>query len=426
MKVARYYAPGDVRIEETPEPAPGPREVKLRVMACSTCGTDAKIYAHGHHRLQPPRVLGHEVAGEVVDVGADAASWTSGDRVQMIAAIPCGVCDECRRGWPTVCPNQKAIGYHFDGGFAEHLIVPEDVLRVDGLNRIPDGVSYAEASVAEPFACAINAQELARVDDGDTVVVVGAGPIGCLHVRLARARGAGAVYLVELSRQRLDLAAERVQPDGAVCSAETDAVDAVRKLTDGRGVDVVITAASSGRAQEEALEMAALRGRISLFGGLPKDNPDHRLRLQPGALPRAHRRRGQRVEPGPQPSGHRPHRVRRGTGRRPHHPPPPAPPGPRRHRRGHARRDHQGHHRPLTPSQCWVVIPPMGAITTRSSTGRVGIGRPPRRRRTLWAVVGANAVVPNGMEVPSGMIRNGAAEYVKRCHRYRAELRRMV
>lgn len=273
MKVARYYAPGDVRIEETPEPAPGPREVKLRVMACSTCGTDAKIYAHGHHRLQPPRVLGHEVAGEVVDVGADAASWTSGDRVQMIAAIPCGVCDECRRGWPTVCPNQKAIGYHFDGGFAEHLIVPEDVLRVDGLNRIPDGVSYAEASVAEPFACAINAQELARVDDGDTVVVVGAGPIGCLHVRLARARGAGAVYLVELSRQRLDLAAERVQPDGAVCSAETDAVDAVRKLTDGRGVDVVITAASSGRAQEEALEMAALRGRISLFGGLPKDNP---------------------------------------------------------------------------------------------------------------------------------------------------------
>ena len=218
-------------------------------------------------------MLGHEVAGEVVDVGADVASWRPGDRVQLIAAIPCGVCDECRRGWQTVCPYQKAIGYHFDGGFAEYLLVPEEVLRVDGLNRIPDGVSFAEASVCEPFACAINAQELVRVADGDTVVVIGAGPIGCLHVRLAHARGARAVYLVELSRQRLELAADLVHPDGAICSAETDAVDEVRKLTDGRGVDVIITAASSGRAQEEALEMAALRGRVSLFGGLPKDNP---------------------------------------------------------------------------------------------------------------------------------------------------------
>ena len=274
MQVARFYAPGDVRIEDVPEPTPGRREVKIRVRACSTCGTDAKIYAHGHHRLRPPRVLGHEVAGEVVEVGAEAAGgWHPGDRVQVIAAIPCGQCDECQRGWQTVCPNQTAIGYHFDGGFAEYLVVPDDVLRVDGLNRIPDGVSFAEASVSEPFACAINAQELARVADGDTVVVVGAGPIGCLHVRLARARGARAVYLVELSRQRLDLATDRVHPDAAVCAAETDAVDEIVKLTDGRGVDVVITAASSGRAQEEALQMAALRGRISLFGGLPKDKP---------------------------------------------------------------------------------------------------------------------------------------------------------
>ena len=347
MKVARYYAPGDVRIEDSPEPRPGPREVKIRVRACSTCGTDAKIYAHGHHRLQPPRVLGHEVAGEVVEVGADAGPWAPGDRVQVIAAIPCGVCDECLRGWQTVCPNQKAIGYHFDGGFAEYLAVPDEVLRVDGLNRIPDGVSYAEASVAEPFACAINAQELARVSDGDTVVVVGAGPIGCLHVRLARARGAAAVYLIELSRQRLDLAADRVHPDAAVCSAETDAVDAVRKLTDGRGVDVVITAASSGRAQEEALEMAALRGRISLFGGLPKDKPIiafdsnlvHYRELTVvganGSSPDHNRQALDLIA------------TRGGARRRPHHPPAPPRRGPRRHRRGDAGRDDQGHHRAL-------------------------------------------------------------------------------
>jgi L-iditol 2-dehydrogenase len=273
MKVARFYAPGDVRLEDIPEPTAGPGQVKLRVRACSTCGTDAKILAHGHHRLRPPRVLGHEVAGEVVAVGDGVFGWSEGDRVQVIAAIPDGTCEWCQRGWQTVCPNQEAIGYHYDGGFAEFLIVPQTVLRVDGLNRIPDGVSFAEASVAEPFACAINGQELVDVTDGDTVVVVGAGPIGSLHVRLARARGAGTVFLVELSRQRLDLSAERVKPDAAICAAEVDVVDEVLKLTNSRGVDVVITAAASGKAQEQAIQMAALRGRISFFGGLPKDNP---------------------------------------------------------------------------------------------------------------------------------------------------------
>lgn len=273
MKVARFYAPGDVRLEESPEPMAGPGEVKLRVHACSTCGTDAKIYAHGHHRLVPPRVLGHEVAGEIVDTGAGVYAWASGDRVQLIAAIPCGECDECRRGWETICPNQESIGYDYDGGFAEHLVVPAKVLRVHGLNRIPDTVSYAEASVTEPLACALNGQEHADVAKGDTVVVVGAGPIGCMHVRLARARGASSVFLVEMSRQRLDLAAERVHPDAAICTAEHDAVDEVLKLTDGRGVDVVIVAAGSGDAQEQAVLMAARRGRVSLFGGLPKDNP---------------------------------------------------------------------------------------------------------------------------------------------------------
>jgi L-iditol 2-dehydrogenase len=172
-----------------------------------------------------------------------------------------------------VCPNQTSVGYHYDGGFAEYLIVPRQVLAVDGLNRIPDGVDFAEASVAEPLACVLNGQELAKVGPGDDVVVVGAGPIGCLHVRLARARGANRVFLVELNRARLDMSAAKVQPDAAICSAEVDAIDEVKKLTDGRGVDVVITAAAAGAAQEDAQHMAARSGRISFFGGLPKDKP---------------------------------------------------------------------------------------------------------------------------------------------------------
>lgn len=273
MKVARFYAPGDIRLEEAPEPNPGPDEVKIAVKQCSTCGTDVKIFNHGHHHLVPPRVIGHEIAGEVVEVGSDVSGWAPGDRVQVIAAVPCGQCAECQDGRMQVCPNQTSVGYHYDGGFAEYLIVPRQVLAVDGLNRIPEGVDFAEASVAEPLACVLNGQELAKVGPGDDVVVVGAGPIGCLHVRLAKARGANRVFLVELNRARLDMSAAKVHPDAAICSAEVDAIDEVKKLTDGRGVDVVITAAAAGAAQEDAQHMAARSGRISFFGGLPKDKP---------------------------------------------------------------------------------------------------------------------------------------------------------
>jgi L-iditol 2-dehydrogenase len=273
MKVVRFLAPGDVRIADAPQPSPGPGEVLLRVRNCSTCGTDVKIYRFGHHHIVPPRVMGHEIAGDVVDVGAGVDGWLPGDRVQVIAAIPCGQCYECLHGRMTVCPNQESIGYHYDGGFAEYMVVPAKVLAVGGLNRIPDSLGYAEASVAEPLACVLNGQHLARIGAGDDVAVMGAGPIGCLHVRLARARGAARVFLVDLNRERLELAAALVQPDAVVCAGETDVVEAIVKLTDGRGADVVVTAAAAAAAQEQAFAMVARQGRISFFGGLPKDRP---------------------------------------------------------------------------------------------------------------------------------------------------------
>ena len=271
MKVARFHAPHDIRIEDIAEPDAGPGEVKIRVRNCSTCGTDVKIYKFGHHHIRPPRVMGHEIAGEITDVGEGVTDWYPGDPVQVIAAIPCGQCEECRRGRMTVCPNQESMGYHYDGGFAEYVVVPAKVLAVDGLNRIPDGLGFAEASVAEPLACVLNGQQLARVGEGDDVLVIGAGPIGCLHVRLALSRGASRVVLADLNAERLAMSAERVNPDATICG--TDLVDAVMKLTDGRGADVVITAAASGSAQEQALQMAARQGRVSFFGGLPKDAP---------------------------------------------------------------------------------------------------------------------------------------------------------
>jgi len=273
MKVVKFYAPGDIRLEETEVPRVSAGEVLIRVRNCSTCGTDVKISQSGHPNMTPPQVMGHEIAGEITDVGAGVSGWTAGDRVQVIAAIPDGTCPDCLAGREQVCPNQLSMGYQFAGGFAEYMIVPREVLAVDGLTRIPDSLGFAEASLAEPLACVLNGQELARVGEGDTVVIIGSGPIGCLHVRLAQARGAASVILVDLNAERLAAAAAIVHPDVVIAAEDADPVTAVLEATGGRGADVVITAAASGRAQEQGLKMLARRGRLSLFGGLPKDAP---------------------------------------------------------------------------------------------------------------------------------------------------------
>ena len=279
MKALRFYAPDDLRLEDVPEPECGPDEVKMRVRNCSTCGTDVKIRHNGHQNLTPPRIIGHEIAGEIVEVGAEVnasygTQWQVGDRVQVIAAVPCGDCYECSKGWMEVCQNQTSVGYQYDGGFAEFMIVPRQVLKVDGLNRIPDNVGFDEASAAEPFACAINAQEQLGIEPGDTVVVFGAGPIGCMHIRIARGvHQCGPVYLVDVNAERLAMSADAVHPDEVINAADGDVVARVLELTNGRGADVIITATAANITQEQAIAMAARNGRISFFGGLPKTDP---------------------------------------------------------------------------------------------------------------------------------------------------------
>ena len=275
MKALRFHSPGDVRLEDVPEPVCGADEVKIRVRNCSTCGTDVKIRSNGHVNITRVTTMGHEIAGEVVEVGPDAVGgFAVGDRVQVIAAVPCGDCHECRKGWMAVCQNQTSVGYQYDGGFAEYMIVPPEVLRVDGLNRIPDGVGFDEASAVEPFACAINAQEQLGIEEGDFTVVFGAGPIGCMHIRIARGvHRVGTVVLVDVNAERLAMSAEAVQPDVVIDASAVDVVEEVMRLTEGRGADVIITATPANVTQEQAIAMAARNGRISFFGGLPKTNP---------------------------------------------------------------------------------------------------------------------------------------------------------
>ncbi len=273
MKAALFQGPGDLSVITVDTPNAASDELKIRVESCATCGTDAKIFHHGHPRLEPPQIIGHEIAGEIIEVGSNTSGYSVGQRVQIIAAVPCEECWACKAGKQGICINQTSMGYQYAGGFAEEMIVPPSVIKANGVNTIPDGLSFDEASVAEPLACALNAQRLVNVGAGDTVLVMGAGPIGCLHIRLARALGASKVMLADINGGRLKLSADAVKPDRAIDMSTEDIEAIVASETGGIGPSVIITAAPSGQAQEQAISMVAPGGRVSFFGGLPKDKP---------------------------------------------------------------------------------------------------------------------------------------------------------
>ena len=255
-----------------PVPKPEPGGLVVKVEACAVCGTDVKCYHHGHRNIVMPRVTGHEMAGVVSEIGEGVQGYATGDRVAVAPAVPCGECVYCRRGAQGMCDNLTAIGYHYDGGFAEYLAAPPVAVRNGCVNHIPEGVSFEAAALAEPLACCINAQELSHMGLGHTVVVVGAGPIGCLNVQLANCCGAAKTILIDISPARLEMA-HIVGADVYINSAEEDAISRVMDETYGLGANIVITACSVGAAQELSLKLVAKRGVVNFFGGLPKDRP---------------------------------------------------------------------------------------------------------------------------------------------------------
>lgn len=271
MKAAVLEKIEDLGIKEVAKPFPRQGEILLRVKACAICGTDVKVYHHGHRLITFPRITGHEVTGEIVETGKGVEGYKVGDRVAVAPAVPCGKCFCCRRGHQEMCENLRAIGYFWDGGFAEYMVVPEVAVANGCVNCLPENISFEEGTLAEPLACVINAHELSEVELGDTVVVIGAGPIGCMHVELARVRGASKIILVEISEGRLNQSKKIVSADVYVNSGKERAVERVKKETQGRGADKVIVACGSGKAQMEALQMVAIMGNINFFGGLPKD-----------------------------------------------------------------------------------------------------------------------------------------------------------
>jgi len=271
MLAAVYHSPGDIRVEEVERPSIGEEEALLRVRAASICGTDLRIYSSGHFKIPPgtSRILGHEFAGEVAEVGSMVKSLTSGMRIAIAPNIGCGICEQCIQGHNHLCSTYEAFGISLDGAFSEYMLIPKEAIQQGNIVPLPEGVSFEEAALNEPFSCCYNGSRTCRIEPGDSVLIVGAGPIGIMHLFLASLSGASKVLVSEMIEERLTEALE-FGADLAINPAKEDLPAAIGEATDGRGVDVIIVAAPSPAAQEQALELAAPQGRINFFGGLPQ------------------------------------------------------------------------------------------------------------------------------------------------------------
>jgi L-iditol 2-dehydrogenase len=250
--------------------------VLLQVLACGVCGTDVRSFYNGDRRIEAPWVLGHEISGEVLEIGPRAEEEVAeggievGDAVHCISTLWCGRCRLCRSGAENLCLHGELMGFDHPGAYADRVAIPNIALK--NLFRIPDGLSPAHATFADPLSDVICGHKDIAIGLDDVVVVIGAGPVGTAHAALARLQGAGQVLMLERAARRLELA-HAILGDERISYVDTDDADgvaAVSRATDGFGADVVIVACSSDVAQQEAMEMAAPRGRVLFFGGLPK------------------------------------------------------------------------------------------------------------------------------------------------------------
>ncbi len=273
MRAAIYKGIEQIEVEDIEKPQAGAGELLVKVKACAICGGDLRTYRFGHKAIKPPIVLGHEIAGVIEEVGEGISRYKVGDRVIVAPGIGCGECSYCLSGHQNLCYHRKTIAHHYDGGFAEYIKIPANAVRAGNVNFIPDEVDYLSASLAEPLACVINGQEALDIKLGNTVAVIGAGPIGLMHAELARASGAGKVFLLNRSKKRLE-SAKALGYDAYINTSEGDPVQAVLDLTNGQGADVTIVTAGSAEAQNMGIQMTGKMGKTCMFAGLPKDTPN--------------------------------------------------------------------------------------------------------------------------------------------------------
>ena len=258
MRVAMYYNNNDVRLEEMPKPEIGPDELLVKVLASGICGSDVMEW---YRIKKAPLVLGHEIAGDIVEVGRDVDGFNRGDRVIVSHHVPCNTCHYCLSGNHTCCETLHTTNF-YPGGFAEYLRVPP--INVDrGTFLLPDEVSYEEGVFVEPLACVVRSQREAGFKPGDSVVVLGSGMSGLLHILLAKASGAGRIIATDNNERRMQMAADLGAE--AVINAMEDVPLRVREANGGRPADLVIVCAGALTAFQQALDCVDRGGTILCF-----------------------------------------------------------------------------------------------------------------------------------------------------------------
>jgi L-iditol 2-dehydrogenase len=266
MKAAVLYGKEDLRLERVAVPQAGPGELVVRVGAALTCGTDLKVYRRGYHAmmLKPPIPFGHEVAGVVAEVGAGVTKFREGERVVALNSAPCDACFFCRHGQQNLCEDLLFN----NGAYAEFLRIPRRIVEKNTL-LVPDGVPLEHAALTEPLACVVRGLEESGARAGDTMVVIGAGPIGLMFMHVAELAGVKVIAVVKREDQ---IEAARMFGASEVVRVEAveDVVEATRALTlGGRGADVVIEAVATPATWEWAVDMVRKGGVVNFFGGPP-------------------------------------------------------------------------------------------------------------------------------------------------------------
>jgi len=270
MRAAVFEGIENIQVREVPKPGCDPDGVLVKVEACGLCGSDIRNYHAGLRHGVKSQIMGHEIAGVVEEAGPEVTRFQAGDRVAVAPDVSCGVCTYCKRGWVNLCVDHRMVGTHWPGGFAQYVHLPRVVLERGMVHAMPESLSFDHAALSEPASSVLASQENAGVGLGDTVLVIGDGPVGCMHLQVARARGASTVIMVGLTRLAI---VPVFEPDRLIDAASRDPVQEVLAITGGIGADAAIIANPVARTQEQGVESVRKRGRVVLFGGVPKTDP---------------------------------------------------------------------------------------------------------------------------------------------------------
>ncbi len=273
MKAAVIKKPGVVEIETVPTPRPGAGEVLLKVEACALCGTDQRVLS-GEKRVDVG-IVGHEITGTVAAVGRGVAGARRGERYIVQTVIGCGACPMCKIHRENLCEKGfTAMGYQYNGGFAEYMIMPKVAVDQGCLIAIPAELPAEIGTLIEPLSCCVNGMKYIPLERTEHAVIFGGGIIGVLNGLVARARGAGRVTIMDVSQPRLDLLRKLGLPfDNLVNTGQIKPADWVKEATGGRGVDAVVVAASVKALVIQGLGLLRRAGHLSIFAGLPKSDP---------------------------------------------------------------------------------------------------------------------------------------------------------